>query len=58
MAGGGMTITHTPQAARATKIPKSSQAPHSKDRRETVDTIRIRTTRGERGSKSAGDRDR
>ena len=58
MAGGGTMITHTPQAARATKTPKSSQAPHFEDRRETVDTIRIRATRGERGSKSAGDRDR
>ena len=51
-------ITHTPQAARATKTPKSSRAPHSEDRKGTVDTVRIQTTRGERESRSAGDRDR
>jgi len=57
-AGRGTTITHTPQSARSTKTPKPSRAPHSKERRGTVDTVRIRTTRGERESRSAGDRDR
>jgi hypothetical protein len=55
---GGMTKTHTPQAATATKTPRTSRAPHSENRRGTVDSVRIQTTRGGRESRRAGDRDR
>ncbi len=48
----------TPQAATANKTPRTSRAPHSEDRRGTVDSVRIRTPRGGRESRRAGDRDR